>query len=289
MRGKASEVEVERISAACGAEIRGADLSRLDESTLETIRVAWREHQVLFFRDQTLAPASHKAFAERFGPLEIHPHAAPIDPAYPEVCLLHSEQGGRADVWHSDVTYTPSPPIAAIVRYVKGPEVGGDTLWSNGYLAYEKLSDAMKALLEGLSALHASTLDADLCCEHPVVRVHPESGRRSLFVNRLFTTRLQQLLPGESRALLAYLFAWCEQPEFTCRWSWRPGDVVMWDNRCVQHYAINDYLGERILHRCMVLGDPPVGPGPQWAAPDAPEIESSRTRADARAQGRTRA
>lgn len=288
MQGKASDLAIERISAACGAEVHGVDLSRVDAPTLEAIRQAWRDHQVLFFRDQELTPASHKDFAERFGPLEIHPHAAPIDPAYPEVCLLHSERGGRADVWHSDVTYTASPPIAAIVRYVTGPAVGGDTLWSNSYLAYETLSDAMKALLEGSSALHASTLDAELCYEHPVVRVHPETGRKALFINRLFTTRLQQLLPGESRALLAHLYAWCERPEFTCRWSWRPGDVVMWDNRCVQHYAINDYRGERILHRCMVLGDAPVGPGPSWQIPDAPESESSRTRADARTQGPTR-
>ena len=288
MQQKANDLAVERISAACGAEIRGVDLSCIDASTFEAIRQAWREHQVLFFRDQSFEPAAHKAFAERFGALEIHPHAAPIDPAFPEVCLLHSEQGGRADVWHSDVTYTPSPPIAAIVRYVSGPTVGGDTLWSSTYLAYEQLSDAMKELLEGLSAHHASTLDAELCCEHPVVRVHPETGRKALFVNRLFTRRLQQLLPVESHAILEHLYAWCEQPEFTCRWSWRPGDVVMWDNRCTQHYAINDYGEPRILHRCMVLGDAPVGPEPRWQIPDGPASESSSSRADARAQGPAR-
>ncbi len=282
MQGATGGLRIERVSAACGAAVRGVDLARVTAAELGLIREAWQEHLVLVFPEQSLEPSAHRAFAQRFGPLEIHPHITPIHPDLPEVCALHSERGGRADIWHTDVTYTESPPIAAIVRYVTGPEVGGDTLWSNMYLAYERLSQPMRELLEGLSAVHASTLDASLCHEHPVVRVHPETGRRSLFVNRLFTRGLRQLLPSESRALLEHLYAWCEQPEFTCRWSWRPGDVAMWDNRCTQHYAINDYAAERILHRCIVLGDSPVGNAPRWEPPEPLRSESSRSRADAR-------
>ncbi len=275
-------IRIEPVSAAGGAVVHGVDLAAVDDAALAVIRKAWIEHLVLFFRGQDFTPEAHRSFARRFGPLEIHPHAAPIDPAFPEVCLLHSERGGRADIWHTDVTYTDSPPIAAIVRYVSGPAVGGDTLFANMYLALEKLSVPMREFLEGLSALHASTIDAGLCHEHPVIRVHPETDRRSLFVNRLFTRSLCQLNPGESGALLAYLYDWCERPEFSVRWSWRPGDVAMWDNRCTQHYAINDYDSERVLHRCIVLGDPPDGPAPRWEVPEPPSSESSSSRAAAR-------
>lgn len=263
------------VAPSCGAVVRGVDLAELDEESFGELQELWMRYHVLFFPEQELAPQQHRAFAGRFGPLEIHPHGAPLSPDLPDVMPLHSEKGGRADVWHTDVTYTPSPPIAAIVRYVDGPEVGGDTMWSNMHLAYEQLSDPMRDLVDGMTALHVSTLDDEINCEHPVVVVHPVTGRRSLYVNRLFTRGLRQLLPGESKALLDYLCGWCERPEITCRWSWSPGDVVMWDNRCVQHYAINDYDAERLLHRCMVLGDPPRGGSPRWDRPAPAKASSS--------------
>lgn len=260
-------LDVTPVSAACGAVVRGVDLRSLDDATFAELLDAWHRHLVLFFPDQELDPVSQRDLARRFGPLEIHPHADKFSDELPEVCILHSDKGGRADVWHTDVTYTPSPPIAVMVRYVTGPEVGGDTMWSNQYLAYESLSEPVRELLEGVSALHMSTIDTGINHEHPAIRVHPATGQRSLYLNRLFTRSLRQLLPGESSALLAHLLAWAERPEFTCRWSWSPGDVVLWDNRCTLHFAINDYDAERILHRTMILGDPPEGPGPRWEQP----------------------
>jgi taurine dioxygenase len=266
---------VRELTSACGAEITGVDLRDIDDATLEAVLEAWYQHLVLFFPDQALDPAGHKALAERLGELEIHPHADTFSDELPEVCVLHSEKGGRADVWHTDVTYTPSPPVAVMIRYLTGPAVGGDTMWSNQYLAYETLSPAMKELLEGLTALHMSTIDPAIHHEHPVVRVHPVTGRKSLYLNRLFTRSLRQLLPGESSALLAHLLHWSERPEFTCRWSWTPGTVALWDNRCTLHYAINDYEAERVLHRTMILGDPPAGAAPRWAIPEPGVAASS--------------
>jgi taurine dioxygenase len=267
--------EISPVSAACGAVVRGVDLRDLDDATFDAILRAWHEHLVLFFPGQEIDPEAHLAFARRFGPLEIHPHAHVYREDMPELTVLHSEQGGRADVWHTDVTYTPSPPIGVVVRFIKGPAVGGDTMWSNQYLAFESLSDPMRELLEGLSALHMSTIDQSINHEHPAVRVHPATGRKGLYLNRLFTRSLRQLLPGESGALLEHLLTWCERPEFTCRWRWTTGDVVMWDNRCTLHHAINDYTSERILHRAMILGDPPAGNRPRWSMPDPGVAASS--------------
>ncbi len=270
-----SSLQIQRLAPACGAVVSGVDLGRLDEATFEKIQEAWYEHLVLFFPDQhDMTPEAHRDFALRFGPLEIHPHAEKYSEALPEVCLLHSERGGRADVWHTDVTYTESPPVAVAVRYVQGPSIGGDTLWSNQYLAYETLSEPVRELLEGLTALHMSTIDPELAREFPAVRIHPVTGRKALYVNRLFTRSLVQLLPGESEALLSHLLEWSEQPELTCRWQWSPGDMAIWDNRCVLHRAINDYSEERILHRTMILGDPPRGAEPRWSTP-VPAVAAS--------------
>lgn len=267
---------VRRLSAACGGVVTGIDLANLDDQTFAFIRAALDEHLVLFFPEQhTLSPQSHAAFAKRFGELEVHPHADKYNDELPEVCVLNSERGGRADVWHTDVTYTEKPPIAACVRYMKGPDVGGDTQWANMYLAYEKLSQPMREMLDGMTALHSSTIDPSMNFEHPAIRVHPNTGKRSLYVNRLFTSSLRQLKPDESRALLNYLHDYQERPEFTCRWRWSPGDVAIWDNRCTLHYAINDYDSERELHRCIVLGDKPEGNAGRWTLPERQKAASS--------------
>lgn len=271
-----SDFSVEKVAPACGAIVKGADLARIDDSDFDRLREIWLEHLVLFFPDQHhMTAEAHRDLAQRFGQLEIHPHAEKVSEALPEICLLHSERGGRADVWHSDVTYTASPPVAVLVRLVQGPEVGGDTLFSNQYLALDSLSVPIRELVSGLSALHMSTIDSDMAREFPVVRTHPSTGRDALYVNRLFTRSLPELLPGESDALLQHLFTWSEKPEFTCRWRWSPGDMVLWDNRCVLHRAINDYAEDRVLHRAMILGEAPEGPPARWEKPATPVQASS--------------
>ena len=172
------KLQIAPVSAACGAVVRGVDLRDIDDATFDAIERAWHEHLVLFFPGQDIDPESHRNLATRFGPLEIHPHADVYSEDLPELTVLHSDRGGRADVWHTDVTYTPSPPIGVLVRFIKGPDIGGDTMWSNQYLAFESLSDPMRELLEGLSALHMSTIDQSINHEHPVVRVHPATGRK---------------------------------------------------------------------------------------------------------------
>lgn len=260
-------MRIEPLAGSLGAVIHDVDLASIDDTTFESIHKAWLDHLVIFFRDQHLDPAAHAAFARRFGELEIHPFAEKLDDAHPEVTLLHSERGGRADVWHSDVTFSETPPIAAVLRYLHGPSAGGDTMWSNQYAAFEAMSAPMQELLTGLTAVHSAWPfgKPEVRAEHPVVRIHPETGRRSLYVNRLFTTHIPQLHPVESQRLLEQLWAWAEQPELTCRWSWREGDVAIWDNRCTMHYAISDYSTERVLQRVTVLSDArPAGDEPRW-------------------------
>ena len=281
----AMNLKVEKLAPACGAIVTGLDLLKLDDTTFDQLKQIWLEHLVLFFPDQhTVVPETHHEFALRFGELEIHPHAEKYSEDIPSICVLNSQRGGRADVWHSDVTYTPSPPVAVLVRFVQGPNVGGDTLWSNQYLAFESLSAPIRELISGLRALHMSTIDPDMTREFPIVRTHPETGRDALYVNRLFTRAITELLPGESDALLHHLFEWSEKPEFTCRWRWSPGDMALWDNRCVLHRAINDYSDERVLHRAMILGDEPSGPPPRWEKP-APSIAASSVGYEHRGKG----
>ena len=262
-------MKIERFGGTLGAVVHDIDLRDLDDDTFAAVHQAWLEHLVLVFPGQHLDPASHAAFARRFGELELHPYTEKLDEAHPEVTLLHSDRGGRADVWHSDVPFSPTPPKAAILRYLSGPESGGDTMWANQYAAYETMSAPMRALLEPLTARNSAWPQGrpEAVSEHPVVRVHPETGRRSLYVNKLFTTAIPQLHPDESASLLAHLYAWSSRPELTCRWRWSDGDVAMWDNRCTMHYAIGDYSTERIMQRVTVIGDAPRGacePGPHF-------------------------
>lgn len=261
-------MKVERISYSLGAKITGVDLTDLDDATFKDIEAALYENLMLVFPDQhQLDPAGHAAFMSRFGELVIHAHADQYSDELPQVCVLNSETGGRADVWHSDVTYIQKPPMITCPRLVYGPQVGGETMFANMYSAYEALSEPLREMLDGLSALHSSTIDANMVWEHPAVIEHHQTGKRALYVNRLFTTSLRQLKPSESRALLDYLFTHSEQPEFCTRHRWSPGDVVMWDNRAAIHYAVGDYDEPRMLHRCMVHGDQPVGNAPRWERP----------------------
>jgi taurine dioxygenase len=263
-----SIVDVCPISGALGAEIHGVDLENLVDDVFEQLHTALLEHLVLFFPEAAgLTPQAHKAFGRRFGELEIHPFLPTLD-GHDEIVVLDSDRGAKADVWHTDVTFAPSPPIASILQIVQCPPAGGDTMWSNQYLAYEALSAPIRDLLTGLTAQHVFAVPGGSYrseAEHPVVRTHPVTGRRSLYVNRMFTTRIPQLRKDESDLLLALLFGISERPEHICRFRWRPGAIAMWDNRATQHHAINDYTERRVGQRVTILGDTPRGDQPRWA------------------------
>lgn len=258
--------EVRLSAGALGAQIRGVDLNTLSDAEFERIRDLLLERQVVFIAGQgAMAPEAHIAFGRRFGEVELHPYLPRLE-GYPEIVIIDSEDGGRVDVWHTDMTFHQSPPIASVLHLIELPETGGDTMWTNQCLVYEELSAPLRDFLEGLTAIHVIRIGEEFTsrAEHPVVRVHPETGRKSLYVNRLFTSHIPQLSRNESDALLAYLFRFSEGPQFTCRYRWSVGDVAMWDNRVTQHYAINDYRGVRRGQRITVVGDHPAGGEPRW-------------------------
>jgi taurine dioxygenase len=272
---------VEPLAGALGAEISGLDLSHpLSDETILALRRAWLEHLVVFFRDQRLSPAQFLAFGRRFGEVIEYPFVKGL-PEHPEiipVLKLEHERVNFGGVWHSDTAYLDVPPMASMLVAREVPPYGGDTLFANMYLAYETLSEGMKAMLEGLVAVNSSAkadasrtredrmkdsareVKKDYVATHPVVRRHPETGRRALYVNVAHTVRFDGMTEDESAPLLDYLFRHQTRPEFTCRFRWRPGSLAFWDNRCAQHNAINDYAGHRrLLHRITLAGDIPKG------------------------------
>jgi taurine dioxygenase len=265
---KAKGLEVRPISGSLGAEIRGISLDAATAADADDIRALLFEHLVLLFPDQALDPDQHIAFGKLFGKLDSHPNLA-FGGERPEFFELHAEggQGAIADEWHSDLSCEDEPSIMSILHMVKSPSVGGDTMWANMYKAYEELSPAMKEFCEGLTALHDADPHgrADRIAIHPVVRVHPETGRKSLFVNEHFTRRIVELSHEESKSVLGYLTRWVTSPSFTVRYSWREGTIAIWDNRCTQHYVLNDFEGERIIQRVTVMGDKPEAASPpRW-------------------------
>jgi len=277
-------IAVEPIAGALGAEISGVDLAQLDDETFAEIHAAWLRHRVIFFRDQNLRPEDQIAFGRRFGDLVVHPFVRPLD-GYPEIIPIIKEPGDRANFgggWHTDVTFLEKPAMASLLYALETPEVGGDTLWANQTLAYETLSDGLKRTLDGLVAIHSAgpqygresessrnrdkrssmetavTDDAEATVEHPVVRTHPETGLKGLFVNPGFTLKFKGWKTRESKPLLEYLYRHSVREDFTCRFRWRPGSVALWDNRCTQHFALNDYPGRRReMHRVTIEGDRP--------------------------------
>ena len=282
------KIDVKPIAGALGAEIDGLDLGQpLDDETFGAVRQAFLDHQVIFLRDQTFTPESQIAFARRFGALDIHRFAEGL-PDHPEVLPVVKEASDRSSnfggMWHSDVTFYEEPVLGSVLYAIETPPYGGDTMFANMYLAYETLSDGMKGMLEGLTALHSASrsygrtgwtyrryasgnqslklrsgVDAEKMVEHPVIRTHPETGRRSLFVNRSNTHCFNGWTEEESEPLLQYLYAHSERPEFTCRFRWQDKSVAFWDNRCVMHRALNDYHGfRREMHRVTISGDRPV-------------------------------
>lgn len=267
--------DVRPISGALGAEIRGVDLENLTATEFERIHELLLEHLVVFFPEAAgLSPEAHKAFGRRLGQLEVHPFLPKL-PGHEEIIVLDSDQGAKADVWHTDVTFNPTPPIASILQLTVCPPSGGDTMWSNQYLAYEQLSAPIRDLLDGLTAIHVFAVPGGTFrseAEHPVVRTHPVTGRRSLYVNRMFTSRIPQLRQDESDLLLQHLYAASTRPENVCRFRWNPGAIAMWDNRATQHFAINDYTQRRVGQRVTILGDNPQGNQPRW--PNHTDTES---------------
>jgi taurine dioxygenase len=274
-----TEFAIRRVAGALGAEISGLDLSQdLPDETIAAIRRAFVEYQVIFFRDQELTPAQQTAFGARFGPLNIHPYVAGMA-GQPEVMEIIKEPSDRTNFgggWHSDMSFLERPAIGSILYALEIPQFGGDTLFASQAAAYDALSEGLKATLEGLRAVHSAGAEygakgasaqkrasmqvaeaEGLAGEfnHPVVKVHPETGRKALYVNPAFTMRFDGWSRKESKALLNYLFEHSRQEAFTCRFSWRDGSMAFWDNRQVWHYALNDYPGQR-RHMRRVTVDP---------------------------------
>lgn len=274
-------IDIHPLSPALGAQISGIDLSRdLTGEQRNAIEQALLDHQVLFFRDQPITPQQQARFAANFGDLHIHP-IYPNVPEQPEVLILDTAVTDVRDnaIWHTDVTFLPTPALGAVLSAKQVPAYGGDTLWASGIAALEALSRPMQMLLDGLTATHDFTRSfplerfgntaEDLArweetgrknppLSHPVIRTHPVSGRKALFVNDGFTTRINELEAAESEAILKLLFAHGTRPEFTLRWRWQANDVAMWDNRVTQHYAVDDYRPQRrVMHRATILGDAP--------------------------------
>jgi len=261
-----TSVEVLRLSPALGAQVTGIDLADLDEAGFDLLQNLLLEHKVLFCPDQDLSVDDHVALGRRFGPLEGHPNLKNPTVDHSELFELAASSGGIADEWHTDLTFLESPSVMSVLQMKTCPELGGDTLWTSLEAAYEALSPPFRNLVDGLTALHdaAAHRKPDRRTVHPVVRVHPDSGRRALYVNEHFTRRIVELSQPESEVLLSYLTQWVQEERFTVRYRWSEGTVALWDNRCTQHFVINDFVGERVIHRVTVMGDKPVGTSGTW-------------------------
>lgn len=275
------QITVSPIAGALGAEIGGVDLSRpLDDAVFAEIHRAFLDHLVIFFRDQRIAPERYLDFAGRFGPIGRYPFVEDMDgyPGITEVIKGADDRINFGGLWHSDTTYQEKPPLGSMLYAREVPPYGGDTMFANMYLAYETLSAGMRAMLDPLRAVYtaalrnkggsgprvqiakmtdkgrnAETMDREAV--HPVVRTHPETGRKALYVNCAHTSHFTCMTREESLPILQFLFEHQSRPELTCRFAWRPDSLAFWDNRCAQHYALNDYHGfRRLMHRITIEG-----------------------------------
>ena len=274
-------MKVKRIAGALGAEIIGLDLTQSPSSDLtKEIREVFLKNSVIFLRHQPLTSQQFMNFAIAMGEPIQYPFVKGFDdfPQIIEVKKLEHEKVNFGGVWHSDTTYLEKPPMGSMLLSKEIPPYGGDTLFACQYAAYESLSDTMQRLLEGLQGINSSakadvsktredriksdgneSLPKSFSSSHPVVRTHPETGRKALFINIAHTTGIEGLTDKESDSLLSFLFEHQVKPEFTCRWAWEPDALAFWDNRCAQHNPINDYHGfRRVLHRITLQGDKPV-------------------------------
>jgi taurine dioxygenase len=281
-----SRITLERVAGACGAVVGGVDLAgELDDEVIAEIRRAVLDHLVVFFRGQDLTPGQQVAFSRRFGPFSPVPFIEPIA-EHPEVIAVVREASETqsytfGSLWHSDFSFFAEPPFASILHAREVPPFGGDTLWANQELAFAAFSTGMQSMVTGLTGVHSATKaystsmqqlhdtftgmtvhtsdEANRTQLHPVVRVHPETGRPALYVNAQYTVGLDGFFPHEARPLLAMLFAHATETQFTCRWQWKVGDVAMWDNRSVQHMVMADSTGHRrYMRRTTVAGDRPI-------------------------------
>ena len=279
-------VKARQLAGALGAEISGVDLAKpLENDIWQAVHTAFLEYGVLFFRDQELSHEAQIAFASRFGKLDVHPIANGMD-EHPQLIRVWKPAGESAAFgvgWHSDNSFFEEPSLGTLLYGVEIPSYGGDTLFSSMNRAYDALSDTMKGWLEGVKAVHSASRAYDPKSvgedkyagkaaisysysdviwqevEHPVIRTHPETGRRSIYVNAMFSQRIVGLSAPESQALLDFLYQHCASPEFSCRFRWQPHSVALWDNRCVQHYALDDYHAfDRLMFRASIEGDRPV-------------------------------
>jgi len=278
-------LDLDRLGPGFGADVHGVDLATADDATIAAVRQALTDHKVLFFPGQRLDPDSQVALGNRMGRLTVsHPVVPGLDEAHAEIYALDSADNGFADMWHTDVTFVKRPPLGSILRAVTLPPHGGDTNWADLELAFASLSEPVQRLAEQLTAVHDGTREFGYYLaqrrqgegslwegerfkrlepiEHPVVRVHPETGRRSLFVNPGFVSHIVGVSDAESRHLLDLFYAHITKPEHIVRHRWRTGDVAMWDNRATVHYANRDYGdARRVMHRITLRGDEPVGAG----------------------------
>ncbi len=283
-----NSLQIRKVAGTLGAEVTGVDLAEpVNAATAAALHQALTDHLVIFFRDQQLTPEQHLAVSRIFGKLSRVPYVTPMA-EYPDIIAVLKEADERkistfGNAWHSDFSFLEEPPMGSVLYGREIPDFGGDTLWSNMYEAYEALSPGMQKMLLGLKAVHIgrpygttaampeglkgsrsirmerNNPEADRETLHPVVRLHPESGRKALFVNSIYTVRFEGMTEAESRPLLDFLYAHAIRPEFTCRFRWRSGSLAVWDNRCTLHYAVNDYDGSRrLLHRTTVAGERPI-------------------------------
>jgi taurine dioxygenase len=278
-----SNLSLHPLTGTCGAEITGIDLANVNDADFGVVHTALVAHGVVFFRDQDITLDQQVAFARRFGELEVHPIVDGMEHA-PEITKVLKPKGQSASFgtgWHSDNTFQENPSMGSMLYGKTIPPFGGDTIFANQQVAYERLPDAMKEKLDGLMAVHSAsdaytvegtkekfdkktpityTWDDSILEEvrHPVVRTHPETGKKALFVNDMFTLRIDEMDEAESRAFLESLYQHCTKPEFCCRFRWSENAVALWDNRLVQHYAVDDYQDyERLMYRVTIEGDRP--------------------------------
>lgn len=279
-----SQIKVQKCVGALGAEVSGVDLAQpLSKPALAEIHAAWLDHQVLFFRGQQLGPAQQAAFAANFGELDVYPFVKALD-AHPNVIPIIKEPHTKMNFgggWHTDTSYSPTPPKATVLYAVEVPDDGGDTLFSDTYAAYDAFSPGMKTMLDGVVGVFSAamvhgkagvyTLDGDHPMayggssevaerevEHPIIRTHPETGRRAIYASTAHTHHIKDMSVHDSKPLLELLTRQATRPEFVTRFRWTPGTLAMWDNRCVWHYALNDYQGKRReMRRVIVKGDRP--------------------------------
>ena len=268
-------IQVLPLTASIGAEVHGADLRSVDDDTFAELHDAWMQWKVLFFRDQHLSYGEHVAFGQRFGDLEIHPFLRNV-PEQPEIIVFEStaEKPNAAEAWHTDVTFRECPPMGSALRGRVIPDVGGDTLWANMELAYERLPDKVKDAIAGRKAVHSyskvfardatGARKTEIATElpdvlHPIVRTHPVTGREVLFISKPFTLRIDDMEAEASERLLEQLYEQAKVPQFQCRFRWRADSIALWDNRCTQHYAVPDFFPHhRQMERVTIIGDKPV-------------------------------